>query len=204
MFGEFTFAVGGQLLRIRTNRFVTPPNDSADIGLISIPSEAAKTINDTGGVFLDAEMIDEVEKADGLDDLNTFANCYFAVGFPASRARSQIRHREKKIHLRTFSVRLTLAPTVDYPDGFSKDEHLLLDYAADEVLLGGQPVNPPKVQGMSGGGIFRFRRRRPETTKLVGILIEHHKAARVMVGTRVAVVAALAREVITRHPNTFL
>ena len=66
------------------------------------------------------------------------------------------------------------------------------------MLLYGRPHNPPKVQGISGGGVFRLRRRQPETTQLVGILIEHHRAARAMVGTRAAVVATLARELVGR------
>ena len=90
-----------------------------------------------------------------------------------------------------------------YPEGLSRDHHLLLHYPTDEMLLSGRSINPPKVQGMSGGGVFRFQRRRPETIKLVGILIEYHKTPPVMVATRVAVVADLAREVIARHPEAF-
>jgi hypothetical protein len=61
----------------------------------------------------------------------------------------------------------------------SKDRHLLLDYATNEILLSGKRINPPNVRGMSGGGVFTFRRKHPETIKLVGIMIEHHKVDRV-------------------------
>jgi hypothetical protein len=56
---------------------------------------------------------------------------------------------------------------------------------------------------MSGGGVFTFRSKHPETIKLVGIMIEHHKVYRVMVVTRASVVAARAREVIERHSDAF-
>jgi hypothetical protein len=125
------------------------------------------------------------------------------VGFPASRSQTRIQHGAKKIHVKTFSVNLTLAPTNDYPEGLSHDQHLLLDFAPDEILESGRHVQPPKVQGISGGGVFRSPRRQPEATMFVGVLIEHHKAARVMVATRAAVVAAHARAIIARHPETF-
>lgn len=202
--GRFTITVGGQLVTIHRDRFITPPGRGADIGLIPMRAETVTFICNRGGAFLDAEMMDETEKADGTDLLNTFAHTYFALGFPASRSYSRVDHREKKIHLKTFSVRLTLAPTTEYPEGLSTDNHLLLDYAANEVLLQGRRTNPPMVQGISGGGVFRFSRRAPHTTKLVGILIEYHKNARVMAATRVGVVGSLAREVIAQHSDAFL
>lgn len=201
---RFTVAAGGQLFAIHGERFVTPPDDATDIGLIPLRRPLVELLVARGAEFLGPEQIDEAEQAEGTDVINTLSHTYFALGFPASRAQSNIRHAQKKIHVKGHAIRLTLAPTNTYPSGLSKAQHMLLDYDTRKILLEGRSVNPPSVQGMSGGGIFRFRRRRPDTTKLVGVLIEHHKDARVLVGTRAAVAMAVAREVITRHPDAFL
>jgi hypothetical protein len=73
-----------------------------------------------------------------------------------------------------------------------------------EILLEGRSINPPTVQGMSGGGIFWFRRRTPETTKLVGVLIEHRNNSCGLVGTRAAAAMSVARGVLASHPDAFL
>lgn len=202
--GRFTVAVGGHLFGLESDQFGTRQDDRADVGLIPMPSEAAAIFVEHGGRFLDDQMIDESEKADGQDILNMLANTYLVVGFSASKSQTRIHHGAKEIRAKAFAARLTLAPTNEYPEGLSSDHHMLLDFPTDEILLSGRSINPPGVKGLSGGGVFRFHRRKPETTKLVGILIEHDKAARVMVGTRMAVVSALARKVIARNPEAFL
>jgi len=146
--GRFVVAVGGELYAILRARFVTPSDHEADIGLIPVRSETAALLCQQGGEFLGSEMIDEVERAEGTDMLNALANAYVAVGFPASPHQSRINHRETKINAKSFSARLTLAPTTNYPEGLSFDNHLLLDFD-----LKGQSFNPPKLSGMSGGGL---------------------------------------------------
>jgi hypothetical protein len=200
---RFTVAIGGELIAVHRDRFVTRQHDAADIGLIPLRPEVVKVFLDMGGAFLDEASIDETEQGDGTDFLNSLTWAYFAVGFPASRSQSRIQHTERKIHVKTYSVRLTLAPTNTFPAGLSKEQHLLLDYDPREILLEGRSVNPPMVQGMSGGGIFRFRRRQPETTKLVGVLIERHKNARVLAGTRAGLAMSLARDVMSTYPHAF-
>jgi hypothetical protein len=200
---RFTIAVGGHLLTIHRVFYATRANDPADIGLVPLDRQAADAIERNGGVFLDANRIDEAELVEGHHTLNAITNKYVAVGFPSSRSRSRIHHATKTIHLKTFSINLTLVPATDYPTGFSLGQHLLLEFPLDEILLEGRPVNPPKVQGMSGGGVFRLRRRQPETTTLVGILIEHHRDVSALVATRWSQVAALARELIYGNPQSF-
>lgn len=201
--GRFTVAVGKQLFTLESSQFSTRPDDRADVGLIPSPSEMATTFVRHGARFLNGDVIDEIERGDGLDIGHLLTNVYFVVGFPASQSQTRIQHWSKKINVKTFSVSLTLAPTNDYQEGLSSDRHLLLDFAPEEILLSKRPHNTPQVQGISGGGVFRLRRRQPETTKLVGILIERDKSARVIVGTRMAVVAMLARDIIARHPEAF-
>jgi hypothetical protein len=201
---RFTVAVGGTLFAIQRDRFVTRPEDPTDIGVIPLRRPLVELFSARGAQFLAAEEIDETDRAEGTDIVNTLAYTYFALGFPASRSQSRIQHAQKKIHVKGHAIRLTLAPTVTYPTGLSRADHILLDYNSREILLEGRSVNPPAVQGMSGGGIFRFLRRNPDTTKLVGVLIEHHKDSCVLVGTRAAAAICIAREVIASYPGAFL
>jgi hypothetical protein len=65
----------------------------------------------------------------------------FCGGVPGIVIADRIKHYEKKIHIKTFSIRLTLAQTAEYPEGCSRNRHLLLDYATDEILLSGKRIN---------------------------------------------------------------
>jgi hypothetical protein len=201
--GRFTVAVGGRLLAILRARIVTKPDDPVDVGLIPLRREAADYLREAGGVFLDSSMVDEAESGDGTDFANLLANTYLAFGFPASRSHSRIQHAQRKARIRGFPVRLTLAPQNCYGPDVSNRHHILLDYDPREIVLEGRPVNPPALPGMSGGGLFRFARREPDTVRLVGLLIETHREHRIIVATRIAVVAFLARKLIAHHPELF-
>jgi hypothetical protein len=107
-------AVGGQL---HGPQFGTHPDDRMDVGLIPIRPKVAAIFVEHGARFLDGDLIDEVEKADGLDVGHMLTNRYFIVGFPASNSQTRIHHGAKKIDVNTFSANLTLALTNNYPDG---------------------------------------------------------------------------------------
>jgi hypothetical protein len=200
---RFAVAIGGKLVTLHHDAFVSRPEDPSDIGLIPLRDRDATLFSSIGGVFLDEEMIDETEEGDGLDVLNMLEHTYFAVGFPASKSYSWVRQREGKIRVKSHTTCATLAPTRSYPEGLSQDKHILLDYDRREIVVEGRSVTPPTTLGMSGGGIFRFRRRQLDTIRLVGILIEYHKDANVMAGTRASVAMDLGREVVWQHPDAF-
>ena len=156
--GRFTVAIGGKLITIRRDRFVTRPNDIADIGLIPLRPPVVNAFVQSGALFLDGDSIDENEDADGQDVSNTLAHTYFAVGFPASRSQSRIQHAQRKIHVKTYSIRLTLAPTDSYPIGLERESNTsywtLIERETQDTGLGrrgsrsGQ-VNPSPMRNIS-------------------------------------------------------
>jgi hypothetical protein len=44
----------------------------------------------------------------------------------------------------------------DRQDGMSQADHLLLDFDHKEIVVEERRANPPKLQGVSGGGIFHI------------------------------------------------
>lgn len=193
---RFTVAVGGRLVTpLSRKALFTAPDNPMDIGVIPLSALQRDGFIEGGGVFLGAEMLDESEKGDGADNQNTLANVYLPVGFPITRSR--IQHSQLKIGLKTFSARVTLAPL--YPASIATTDQIVLEY--ENLLLEGRKVDPPKLTGMSGGGVFRYQRRHPETIKLVGILTSHEKRPRLMIGTKWGVAARIAREFIARYPE---
>jgi hypothetical protein len=74
--------------------------------------------------------------------------------------------------------------------GKSDDVHFVLGHPGKTVPThAGGRFRVPKVQGMSGGGVWRIEidipRKLSTLPSLVGIGIEYHKLQRVFVGTRV-------------------
>jgi len=43
-------------------------------------------------------------------------------------------------------------------EGMSQADHVLLDFDHKEIVLGERRVNPPRLQGVSGGGVFHISR----------------------------------------------
>lgn len=202
--GQFTVGLGGKTYAFHQERLATLPDDPDDTGLIPLTPVHVAAMEAVGGAFLDESMMDEGENASGLDHHNLITNVYAVLGFPGSRSRSRIQHAKKHIKAKSFSASVTLAPTSTYPDGLTHETHILLDYDQRGIVQGGHRVIPPGVHGMSGGGVFRFRRGQPKTIKLVGILIEQHKALGILAGTRIATVANFARAIIANRPGAFL
>jgi hypothetical protein len=67
----------------------------------------------------------------------------------------------------------------------SQRGHILLDFDHKEIRVKGRSATPPKLQGVSGGGIFQVRR---ETMcgPLVAIATRIRRASRLIVGTRIS------------------
>jgi hypothetical protein len=77
----------------------------------------------------------------------------------------------------------------------SNECHFLLSVPARHGRVGGGQFHLPSLQGMSGGGIWRFeiddRTRMITIPSLVGLGIEHHKKQRAIVGTEIRVAMPL-------------
>src|SRR5262249_2043023 len=99
----------------------------------------------------------------------------------------------------------TNPPTADAygREGVDRGTHILLDYDQDDTFVNGKVTRPPKLQGLSGGGIFHVSRESMDGP-LVAIATEQWKRSRFVVGTRIKYFVAAARQLrSTRPPEMF-
>ena len=86
----------------------------------------------------------------------------------------------------------TPAPLARYRElDIDPSTHLILDYDHKQIYVDRARTNPPRLQGVSGGGVFRLRIDTPP--KLVGIPTDHLKTRRVIVATKIRCVIARIR-----------
>ena len=78
----------------------------------------------------------------------------------------------------------------------SQADHILLDFDHKEIQVDGRHATPPKLQGVSGGGIFQISRRTAQG-RLVAIAIENRRTTRLIVGTRIKHFLAMVRQLTT-------
>jgi hypothetical protein len=69
----------------------------------------------------------------------------------------------------------------------------LSPYDHKEIVIGGRRVNPPKLQGGSGGGVFHISRETNHGA-LVAIATQNRRNGRLIVGTRIKHFLAMVRE----------
>ena len=151
-----------------------------DVGVL--PLRASELEPFAGCVPLGAQDVDENDQPNHLD---FGSNSYFVFGYSASRSQITIRHKERHIQQQTFQLTaLPEAPATYAREQLDPAVHLALEYDHEKISSGGVDVNPPKLDGMSGGGIFHLEGREARG-KLVAIATEHRRKARVLVGTRI-------------------
>ena len=71
-------------------------------------------------------------------------------------------------------------------------DHILLDFDHKEIRVEGRRAAPPKLQGVSGGGIFHISRKALRG-RLVAIATENRQRSRLIVGTRIKHFLAIVR-----------
>ena len=120
---------------------------------------------------------------------------YLIAGYPAERNPIRGTIAPLATHLITGDIRETAE---DLPNK-SDDFHFVLGHPGKTVptYTGGR-FRVPKVQGMSGGGVWRIevdvRRKLSTSPSLVGIGIEYHKLKQVFVATRVQAAMPLVND----------
>lgn len=145
-------------------------------------------------VFLADAEIDQGDQPDDQDDLRSF---YFVLGYSASRTQVKISKAERRIHQQSFRFSTQPVDAVEYrQERMSKSDHILLDFDHNEIRVEGRRATPPKLQGVSGGGIFRISRKAMRGP-LVAIATENRRRSRLIVGTRIKHFLAMVRELKT-------
>lgn len=164
-----------------------------DIGIVPLQSVSL-------GPFAQCQFLEDID-AEGATQHNWIDNFYFVMGYPASRKQSEINHGRKKIHVRSFHL-ATNPPQGDLhkKEGLDRSLHLLVEFDHNDTVVERRRVVPPKLQGVSGGGIFCISRA-SHTGPLVAIATEHRKQSCILVGTRVRYFVQIARGLTGTDPR---
>jgi hypothetical protein len=135
----------------------------------------------------------EIDQDDRPDDQG-LASFYFVLGYSASRTQVKVSKAKRRIHQQSFHCSTHPVDAAEYlQEGMSQANHLLLDFDHKEIVIGGKRVNPPKLQEVSGGGIFHISRETKQGP-LAAIATQNRRNSRLIVGTRIKHFLALVRE----------
>jgi hypothetical protein len=160
-----------------------------DVGVLAL--EAGRLGAFQHHVFLTDAEIDQEDQPDDQDDLRSF---YFVLGYSASRTQVKISKAERRIHQQSFRFSTQPVDAAEYlQERVSKSDHILLDFDHKEIRVGGRRASPPKLQGVSGGGIFQISRK-VMRGPLVAIATDNRRRSRLIVGTRIKHFLAMVRE----------
>jgi hypothetical protein len=141
-------------------------------------------------VFLASTEIDQDDRPDDQG----LASFYFVLGYSASRTQVKVSKAKRRINQQSFHCSTYPVEAAEYLQaGMSQANHMLLDFDHKETVIGVKRVNPPKLQGVSGGGIFHISRDTKQGP-LVVIATQNRRSSRLIVGTRIKHFLALVRE----------
>jgi hypothetical protein len=163
-------------------------NNDLDIGVLFFATRHLGSFQ--RHVFLTDTEIDKDDRADD-QSLKSF---YFVVGYSGSRTQLKVSKAEGRIHQQSFHCATSPVDAEEYlQEQISRPDHILLDFDHKEIVAGGKRVNPPKLQGVSGGGIFHISRE-TQHGPLVAIATQNRRNSRLIVGTRIKHFLAVVRE----------
>lgn len=141
-------------------------------------------------VFLETTDIDQQDRPDD-QGLSSF---YFVLGYSASRTQVKVSTAERHIHQQSFHCATHPVTGDEYrQEEMSQADHILLDFDHKEIVIRGKRVNPPKLQGVSGGGVFHISREE-KFGPLVAIATQNRRGSRLIAGTRIKHFLGLIRE----------
>jgi hypothetical protein len=135
----------------------------------------------------------EIDGGDSSDDWG-IESFYFILGYPASRSQVKVSRAERQIHQQSFHCSTSPVNSAEYMhEQISQADHIVLDFDHKEIVVKGRRASPPKLQGVSGGGIFHISRA-TQQGPLVAIATQNRHSSRLIVGTRIKHFLALVRE----------
>ena len=148
---------------------------------------------------------DDVDETDRPDHLAIGHNSYFVLGYSASRSQVRVHHPRRHIDQTTFQFSGLPEPPETYiRESLDPKVHLILEFDHEDIRVAGTRAVPPKLQGVSGGGMFHLADLSPTlAAKLVAIATDHDKKARVIIGTRIEYFMDSARRVLQDEPRLF-
>ena len=163
-----------------------------DVGVLALAARHLGALQHH--VFLAGAEVDQEDQPDDQDDVRSF---YFVLGYSASRTQVKISKAERRIHQQSFRFSTQPVDAAEYlQDRMSKSDHILLDFDHKEIQVERRLASPPKLQGVSGGGIFQISRKAMRGP-LVAIATENRRRSRLILGTRIKHFLAMVRELKT-------
>jgi hypothetical protein len=171
-----------------------------DVGLLPLSRSDLHLF--AGYRFLGEADIDEIGRPDTL----VFGfNSYSVFGYPASRSQFRVDHVGRHIKQASFHFTGLSEPLPVYVrERLDPEVHVIIEFDHADIRIAGRQITPPKLQGVSGGGIFHldtFDDAAP--TQLVAIATGHRRSARMVVGTRIEHFISAARRVVAAEPHLF-
>ena len=186
---------GGKLLPLPpcTAHLSSSRHSDLDVGVLVLPAHQLGPFHKR--VFLAGTEIDQDDRPDDRG-LTSF---YFVLGYSASRTQVKVSRPERHIYQQSFQCSTDAVDAAEYlQEKMPQADHILLDFDHKEIKSGGKRATPPKLQGVSGGGIFHISRDTMQGP-LVAIFTEHHpRTSRLIVGTRIKHFLAMVRELKAR------
>jgi hypothetical protein len=171
-------------------------NNDLDAGVLTLPASRLGVFQHHA--FLAGADIDQEDLPDDQDDFRSF---YFVLGYSASRTQMKVSRAERRIHQQSFRFSTQPVDATEYlQEAKAKSDHILLDFDHKEIYVDGKRASPPKLQGISGGGIFLIFRK-VMRGPLVAIATENRRRSRLIVGTRIKHFLAMVRELKTTCPR---
>ena len=187
---------GGKLLPLppcAAHLISSGSHNDLDVGVLVLPARQLGPFQQR--VFLAGTEIDQNDRPDDQG----LASFYFVLGYSASRTQMKVSRAERHIHQQSFHCSTNPVDAAEYlQEGISQADHVLLDFDHKEIVIGGRRVNPPKLQGVSGGGIFHISRQTSQGP-LVAIATQNRRNSRLIVGTRIKHFLAMVRELKARQ-----
>jgi hypothetical protein len=186
---------GGKLLPLRTAHLQPSGRQGdLDVAVLVLPPNQGPFQQRT---FLAGAEIDQDDRPDehGLESF------YFVLGYSASRTQVKVSRAELRIHQRSFHCSTNPVEAAEYAqEQMSQADHILLDFDHKEIKVEGKRVSPPKLQGVSGGGVFHISRK-TNRGPLVAIATQNPRRSKLIVGTRIKHFLAMVRELKTISPS---
>jgi hypothetical protein len=165
-------------------------HDDLDVGVLVLPSRQLGPFQQR--VFLSGPEIDQNDQPDNQEP----ASFYFVLGYPASRA--QVSRVGRHFKQRSFQFSTSPVDAAEYlQERMPQADHILLDFDHKHIMVEGRRVNPPRLQGVSGGGVF-YISRRTYKGPLVAIATKKRRNSGLIVGTRIKHFLTMVRELKTK------
>ena len=187
---------GEKFLRLPQSTGLTLLADCSglDVGVLILPASTLSAFEHR--VFLSGSEIDEGDQPDETG----LASFYYVLGYSGSRTQVKVSPKTRQINQKSFQVSTSIVSAAEYSrENLSQSEHILLDFDHKEIVIKRKLVTPPRLQGVSGGGVFHLSTS-TQRGPLVAIATENRRSSRLIVGTRIRHFINAARELSATAP----